>query len=490
MAQRIRFGLYIQAESFIIGHGLRHKCYDIAGRMSEMKKYIRAFAAVLIAVNIFAAAAPELYAAPDSGGTDTASDGTQGETDPYQKELEDTYKEKVQTNELEKWAEGPGIYGEAGIVMDAETGAVLYGKNIDQKEYPASITKILTALLALKYADMADEVQITAESLTCLGSGYASIGMKEGNVITMEQALYAMLLASSNEVAYAVADTVAKKQGQDYQWFLDQMNETVKNLGGSNSNFVNANGVQDEQHYTCARDMALIASELFEYPEFLQICQTTSYTIPASATTEEHIFQQKHEMLLQGNTEYYEYAVGGKTGYTTEANNTLVTMADNGKMKLVCVTLKTYPGHVYSDTRALLEYGFNNFQKVNICEQENSKKIKSIPDEACVTLPSEVEFSSLDSKIENMGNSGEALLSYTYKGNPVGEAVVKISEDKSFQNVSEEEKTEKDGLSIWKIILICIFVVIILLIIWIIVAAQCRARQRRRRRRRRRRRQK
>ena len=332
-----------------------------------MKKYIRAFAAVLIAVNIFAAAAPKLHAAPDSSGTDTAqqntaSDGTQEQTDPYQKELEDTYKEKVQTNELEKWAKGPGIYGDAGIVMDAETGAVLYGKNIDKKEYPASITKILTALLALKYADMTDEVQITADSLTCLGSGYASIGMKEGNVITMEQALYAMLLASSNEVAYAVADTVAKNQGEDYQWFLDQMNETVKNLGGSNSNFVNANGVQDEQHYTCAKDMALIASEIFEYPEFLQICQTTKYTIPASDTTEEHIFQQKHEMLLEGNTEYYEYAVGGKTGYTTEANNTLVTMADNGEMKLVCVTLKTYPGHVYSDTKALLEYGFNNFK--------------------------------------------------------------------------------------------------------------------------------
>lgn len=452
-----------------------------------MKKYIRAAAAALIAVNIFTAAAPKLYAAPESGSTDTvqqegAVDGTQEEIDPYQKELENTYKEKVQTNELDGWAKGPGIYGDAGIVMDAETGAVLYGKNIDKKEYPASITKILTALLALEYAEMTDEVQITAESLTCLGSGYASIGMKEGNVITMEQALYAMLLASSNEVAYAVAETVAKGQGEDYQWFLDQMNQKARDLGDSNSNFVNANGVQDEQHYTCAKDMALIACELFEYPEFLQICQTASYTIPASSTTEEHIFQQKHEMLLEGNSEYYNYAVAGKTGYTTEANNTLVTLADNGEMKLVCVTLKTYPGHVYSDTKALLEYGFDNFKKVEISAHNNSEKIRSIPDGACVTLPENVKFSDLDSQISRMKNGEEGLLSYTYQDNPVGEAVVELSENKSIQDAPEGEEKERQGTGFWKILLTLIIAIILLLTVWLILAEQKRARQRRQRR--------
>lgn len=458
-----------------------------------MRKYIRAFAAVLIVVNFFAAEAPKLHAAPDSDSTAkteqaTAPDETQEETDPYQKELEDTYKEKVQTNELEKWAQGPGIYGEAGIVMDAETGAILYGKNIDKKEYPASITKILTALLAFKYADMKDEVQITAESLACLGSGYASIGMKEGNVITMEQALHAVLMASSNEVAYAVAETVAEKQGEDYQWFLDQMNETARELGGAHSNFVNANGVQDGSHYTCARDMALIASELFEYPEFFEICQTASYTIPASSTTEEHTFQQKHEMLLQGNAEYYEYAVGGKTGYTTEASNTLVTMADNGDMKLVCVTLKTYPGYVYSDTKALLEYGFHNFHKVNISEKEDSKKIKSIPADACVTLPADVGFSSLDSEVKNTADGEETLLSYTYEGNPVGEVAVKLAEEGASEEDPGKEQTKEGGLPIWQLLLASLFIVIVLLVLWIIVAAQCRARRRRLRRRRRRKR--
>lgn len=455
-----------------------------------MKKYMRAAAAALIAVNIFTTAAPKLYAAPDLGSTDTARqeetvDGAKEETDPYQKELEDTYKGKVQTNELDGWAKGPGIYGDAGIVMDAETGAVLYGKNIDKKEYPASITKILTALLALEYANMTDEVQITADSLTCLGSGYASIGMKEGNVITMEQALYAMLLASSNEVAYAVAETVAKGQGEDYQWFLDQMNQKARELGGSDSNFVNANGVQDEQHYTCAKDMALIASALFQYPEFLRICQTASYTIPASGTTEEHTFQQKHEMLLEGNSNYYNYAVAGKTGYTTEANNTLVTLADNGEMKLVCVTLKTYPGYVYSDTKALLEYGFNNFKKVEISGQSNSEKIKSIPEGACVTLPENVKFSDLDSEISRMKNSEEGLLRYTYQDNPVGETVVELSESRSFRDAPAGEEKEQQGTGFWKILLTLIIAIILLLTVWLILAEQKRARQRRKRRHRR-----
>ena len=126
---------------------------------------------VLMSVMIAIAAVPQTARA--TAPTDAAQ--TQGEAkDPYQQQLEDTYKQEVQTNSLKEWPQGPGIYGDAGIVMDAETGAILYGKNIDQKEYPASITKLLTALLAFEYCDMTEDVVITAESLTCLGDGYAS----------------------------------------------------------------------------------------------------------------------------------------------------------------------------------------------------------------------------------------------------------------------------------------------------------------------------
>ena len=432
-----------------------------------MRKFTRRAALLLAAVLMWSASGSPMVRASEPDAAAQADNNAQGEAgqpaDAYQQELQKVFDEKVQTNELKGWPEGTGIYAEAGIVMDAESGAVLYAKNIDKKEYPASITKLLTALLAFEYADMDDQVVITPESLQCLGSGYASIGMKEGNVISMEQALYAMLLASSNEVAYAVAETVAKEQGEDYQWFLDQMNEKVKELGGTNSNFVNANGVQDEQHYTCARDMALIASELFDYPEFLTICQTQNYTIPASATTEEHVFQQKHEMLLPGNSDYYEYAVGGKTGYTTEANNTLVTLADNGDLKLVCVTLKAYPGHVYPDQKLLLDYGFSNFSKVKIRGNENEEGLTSIPEDAHVTLPDGIDFQDLKPSIGEK-NSGKktALLRYTYRDNPVGETRVEIAQDVSFADLfADEDSREKaDGLSPGQILMIVAAVLI------------------------------
>lgn len=455
-----------------------------------MKYIIRTAGCLLLSLMLAAAAVPRAVraTAPQDGAQSQDSvQGTEAK-DPYQQQLEDTYKQEVQTNKLKEWPQGPGIYGDAGIVMDAETGAVLYGKNIDQQEYPASITKLLTALLAFEYCDMTEDVVITAESLTCLGDGYASIGLKEGNVISMEQALYAMLLASSNEVAYAVGETVAKTQGEDYQWFIDEMNRKVEELGGTNSHFVNTNGVHEEDHYTCARDMALIAKELFDYPEFFTICQTTSYTIPASATTEEHIFQQKHEMLVPGYSDYYEYAVGGKTGYTTEANNTLVTMADNGDMKLVCVTLKVFPGHVYSDTKALLDYGFSNFQHMAI-DVEGSQGIEKILDTASVTIPSGFELSSLKSDLEQVtGGNSTAILSYTYEDNPVGRLQVQVDKGASFEEAGAQEEEEASDSGVGKVLLVGAVVIVLILGILILFTAWCRRQRRRRRRGRRRRR--
>lgn len=455
-----------------------------------MKYIIRTAGCLLLSLMLAAAAVPRAVraTAPQDGAQSQDSvQGTEAK-DPYQQQLEDTYKQEVQTNKLKEWPQGPGIYGDAGIVMDAETGAVLYGKNIDQQEYPASITKLLTALLAFEYCDMTEDVVITAESLTCLGDGYASIGLKEGNVISMEQALYAMLLASSNEVAYAVGETVAKTQGEDYQWFIDEMNRKVEELGGTNSHFVNTNGVHEEDHYTCARDMALIAKELFDYPEFFTICQTTSYTIPASATTEEHIFQQKHEMLVSGYSDYYEYAVGGKTGYTTEANNTLVTMADNGEMKLVCVTLKVFPGHVYSDTKALLDYGFSNFQHMAI-DVDGSQGIEKILDTASVTIPSGFELSSLKSDLEQVtGGNSTAILSYTYEDNPVGRLQVQVDKGASFEEAGAQEEEEASDSGVGKVLLVGAVVIVLILGILLLFTAWCRRQRRRRRRGRRRRR--
>lgn len=363
---------------------------------------------------------------------------------------EDAYKMEIQSNSWKNWPQGPGTYGEAAIVMDAGTGSILYEKNIDAHEYPASITKVLTSLVALKYGKLSDQVTFSNDCISFMKPGDSSVGLKEGNVITLEQALYATLLASANEAAYAVAENVGKNAGHDYNWFIQQMNEECKSLGGENSNFVNANGLHDDNHYTCARDMALIGREIWRYPEFLNICQQQSYAIPASDTTEEHVFPQHHKMLIKENKNYYQYAVAGKTGYTSNALSTLITMADNGNMKLVCVVLRTHGVNIYTDTKNLFEYVFNNFQKVKVTDEKKPSEVQEFIqasedtssaqpesgneyqplEDGYVILPKDASYKDVKYKITDVDEStGEGTVKYTYDGHQVGSATAKLSTD-------------------------------------------------------------
>lgn len=371
------------------------------------------------------------------------------EEQAVQDELNRVYDMPVQSNEIAGWPQGPGTYGEAAIIMEAETGAILYAKNIDDHHYPASITKVLTALIALENGQFTDSVTFSHDCVAFLQPGDSSIGLKEGNVISLEQTLYATLLASANEAAYAVGENVGINCGHDYNWFIEQMNTRCEELGGHNSHFANTNGLHDPDHYTCARDMALIGSELFKHPEFFQIVQTLEYTIPATDTVEEHIFQQKDKMLKPSNANYYEYAVGGKTGYTSDALSTLITMADNGQMKLVCVVLRTYGKNIYPDTRNLCEYAFDNFMKIDVAGNETSEDITEVlaeEDGGYIVLPNGVDFSAASLEIiPDEDESGTATLTYTYEGNVVGSARAKLSDAymKEYFAKDDEKESEK-----------------------------------------------
>ncbi len=365
-------------------------------------------------------------------------------------ELEKAYKIPTESNGWEGWAEGPGTYGESAIVMEVSTGAVLYAKNIDAKQFPASITKVLTALVALENGAFTDTVAFSHDSVSFLQPGDSSVGLKEGNVITLEQALYATLLASANEAAYAVAENVGKNAGYDYNWFISQMNTRARELGSVNSNFVNTNGLHHKDHYTCARDMALIGRELFKHPEFFEIVQTLEYKIPKSKTVEEHVFQQKDKMLRPENENYYKNVIGGKTGFTSDARSTLITMGQKKDMQVVCVVLRTYGKNVYPDTRNLLKYAFKNFYKVNVEESEQSEEIAEfLEGENYVVLPQGITFADLDKEITMDGGVADtATLTYTYQGTYVGAARVKLSESyrkeqlESSQGEQEEDREE------------------------------------------------
>lgn len=456
----------------------------------------RRIIAALLVLILCAGVSVNVYAT----GTDGSAELTP-EQQLVQEELNRVYELPVQTNEIAGWPQGPGTYGEAAIIMEADTGAILYAKNIDDHHYPASITKVLTALIALENGQPGDTVTFSHDCVAFLQPGDSSIGLKEGNVISLEQALYATLLASANEAAYAVGENVGINCGHDYSWFVEQMNARCEALGGHNSHFANTNGLHDPDHYTCARDMALIGSEIFKHPEFFEIVQTLEYIIPVSDTVEEHVFQQKDKMLRPTNANYYEYAVGGKTGYTSDALSTLITMADNGQMKLVCVVLRTHGKNIYPDTRNLCEYAFSNFVKINVAENETSEDISEILAEqegGYVMLPGGVDFSAASMEITpDEDESGMATLTYTYEGNMVGSARALLTEDYMKEHFAKndkkdvkdapqknEKKPERSQAEKW-VLRVLVVLLAVLIVAFVIVCGRMKRRLKKKRKRRR-----
>lgn len=479
------------------------------------KKYKRVISAVLAAALMIlpagTAAAEENVSgeaaeteAEQNDGTDNSSsdeikDGTVAITsdDPEaarEAEREAGYNTQPDTNGLEGWPEGPAVYADSAIVMDMNSGAILYGKQIDVKHYPASITKLMTALVALENSETTDEVLFSDDSISFLEPGDASIGMTSGEILSMEDALYGMLLASANEVSYAIAENVGKLMGGDYDTFLQTMNDRAAEIGCTNSHWMNANGLHDPEHYTTAHDMAVIASAVYQFEEFRKITQTLTYTIGATnLVTEERYIQQNHKMLWPDNENYYEYCTGGKTGYTDQARTTLVTMADNGELQLAAVVLYDFGTDAYVDTRAMFDYAFENFEKVALSDQEKPEEIEAYTDmDSYIVLPEGVDFADLDREIEVTDEQNRTgTVTYTYQGQNVGSAdVVLTSEYVSGETQGDagtvqvnENSEETDSLPF--IVKLLIGVVAAVVILFLVLFSILKYRQIRRRKRRR-----
>lgn len=253
------------------------------------------------------------------------------------------------------------LTAESAILMDATTGKILYEKNSRTKQYPASITKLMTILLALEHGSLEDEITFSHDAVFSIEPGSAHIAIQEGEILTLEQVLYGIMLRSANECANAAAEYVDGSMEK----FAEHMTARAKELGCENTNFVNANGLFDENHYTTAYDMALIAQELLKKETYRSMMSNTYYLIPpTNKQPEERPLHGQHQMLNENSLYYYEPAEGGKTGYTVEAQNTLVTYAKQGDTELIAVVLKCNGAQHYVDTKTLFEYGFANYQTV------------------------------------------------------------------------------------------------------------------------------
>lgn len=247
----------------------------------------------------------------------------------------------------------PTVAAQSAILYDVTHDKVLFEKNADTKYYPASITKVLTALLVLEHAKLDETVTFSKTAVTNLESGAVTLSMQEGDKVSVKDCLYGLMLKSANEVANGLAEHV----GGSISNFCDMMDAKAKELGCTNSNFENPNGLNNTNHLTTARDMAKIAAAAFENPEFCKIVSTTSYKFPATKAAGARTISMGHKMLYPNDSRYYEGILGGKTGYTSKAGNTLVTCVERDGVRFVAVVLKSQSTH-YTDTKAMLDYGY------------------------------------------------------------------------------------------------------------------------------------
>ncbi len=366
----------------------------------------------------------------------------------------------AQTEDASLWPAGPEVDAEAAILMDAATGDILYQKNIDEQLYPASITKIMTCLLALENSSLDDTVVFSYDAVYKNESDSSHIARDVDEEMSMEDTLYAVMLESANECAYAVAEHVGDG---DYQTFIDMMNERAKELGCTNTHFTNANGLPDEEHVTTAHDMALIAREAIKNDTFREIIGTTLYVIPPTNVHDEETYLNNHNRMInnyKGDEHLYEYCIGGKTGYTQVASNTLVTYAEKGNQLLISVVMKTTVP--YDDATALFEYGFNNFQSLNIAKNETRfgdasgtgdgimtfdgvEVYAELDPEAEVVLPDGVSLSATEAELSTDTASGSVLgtLTYTYDERTVGSADI-LSTVEEAQSLIPGEETGRE----------------------------------------------
>lgn len=350
----------------------------------------------------------------------------------------------VQSDEIENWPTGPQTSAQAAILMDANTGIILYAKNIHEKLYPASTTKILTSLLAMENGNLDDMVSFSHEAVFSVPLDGSNMGMDEGESIPLEEALYGILVASANEVSNAVAEYVSGSIND----FIDLMNMRAAELGCTDSHFSNTNGLFDENHYTSAYDLALISRAFFQNEMLCKISNTARYHFEPTETQPDDFYKKNKHQLVNGEIPY-EGIVGGKTGYTDQSRQTLVTCAEKNGMKLICVVFKEESPEQFTDTVELLNYGFQNFQILNVSENEekfnienvnffqsdndifgNSKPILSIDTDSYVIVPNMAGFSDLDSMIDYhiAEDDHVAKIDYTYNDVYVGSAYVNLSE--------------------------------------------------------------
>ena len=331
----------------------------------------------------------------------------------------------VVTDSIAGWPAAPAITSETAVLIDAETGAVLYDKGMDECRYPASTTKLMTLLVAIENSSPRDIVTFTETGVRDVTWDSSNINAKLGETMTMKDCWMAAYIQSANEVCAEIAETV----GGTEAGFVEMMNQKAQELGCTHTHFVNASGLPDENHYSSAHDLAKIMQAGLKNHRFCQVLKKVSYTIPATNMSEARSMHTHMPLMAKESDLYYEGCLGGKTGFATEAQHTLVTAAERNGRTYIAVTMRAADlGTNCTDSRALFDYAFNNFDAIDV-------------DGTKMTVPKGITLNDLTADMSE--SNGETLNSYYYNGQFVGSAAeAKPTETPSPEPTGEMVDTE------------------------------------------------
>lgn len=374
-----------------------------------MKK--RRFTAALLALGISASLIFQVpvYAAQEDANTQAPAEENSGSA--------------ISTNSIAGWPQGPDITSTAAVVMEDSTNTVLYGKNMDTPLYPASAVKIMTMLLALENSNPEDQVVMTATGVSGVTDGGANISAQLDESFSMEQCMYAIMVASANDIALQVAEHI----GGSVEAFVQMMNTRAQELGCTNTVFTNPTGLPDENQHTTAHDMALIMKAAMSNETFRSMANTTSYNIPATNMSGgERVLTNRFSMIDPASDAYYEGCLGGKEGFTEASGSTLVCAAERNGMTLISVVLQGASGQTDDEAITTLDYAFSNFQKLNLGEDDFG-----LVSGGTVIVPTGTTEDGLT--VEDNETDGQIERQYLFGGTPVGTAVL--------ENIQEQDNT-------------------------------------------------
>ena len=329
------------------------------------------------------------------------------------------------------FCEDLNLSGEAAILIDYDTKAILYEKNINEQLYPASTTKMITAILAIERGNLDDIITVDQEVVDLTKGSH--IALEPGEELTLEEMLYALLVQSANDAALAIGKYVSGSVDA----FVQLMNEKAKEIGATNTNFSNPNGLHVDTHVSTAHDLAMIAQYAMHNETFRHYVNTVTHTIePTNIKTEPRYLKNTNKLLfssekidLDGKAipAKYEYASGVKTGYTSQAQNCLVSFAEKNDQRLIAVVMKSNGNYVYSDTHKLLDYGFDNFRNTTIAYAnefiDNIKISKGLQPVVAGVLDKTIVYPLLNgniSEIERKVTFNESLEAPINKGAVLG----------------------------------------------------------------------